>query len=152
MGKSSGVRSSLFLLPEEPSQSEVRTETRYLFNSEFNRYLSWFFDTKQVDYVYISINHGILTPKEEVEPYNIKKLGQKQLFVWSFCTSQLVSRYCEEREIDSIVSLCSGKKYVGLEEMLKESFTVNTPVRKFSSQDLIMKWLSDFLEGGVFSE
>lgn len=152
MGKKKGIRSSLFLLPEESFQSEIRTETRYLFNSEFNRYMTWFLDTKNVDYVFISINHGILLPKEEVEPYKIKRLSQKQLFVWSFCTSQLVSRYCELWGLDRIVSLCSGIKYQGLEDFLKEDFELSNPVRKFNSLDLIMKWLSDFLEEEIFND
>lgn len=138
-------KKALYLLKEEAIQVNYKTKAKYLYKSEFINKVVTYFDLIGVKYLFISNNYGILEPNQLIEPYNIKDLKSNSLKMWTLLTYQLIDRYMKENDLKSIICIYSGNKYNKLENMLKEEYEIETPIKYYVSKDLKLKWINDII-------
>lgn len=138
----------LFLLKEEINQENFKTKVKHIYTSEINRNIVTLLESKYRDFVYLSHNYGVLLPDDEIEPYKVKPLTNRN--IWSLLTAEYVNRYCREKEYNEICLMYSGEFYQSLENNLKKyGYAIDQPMKNFRTNELKLRWLYSELQKNV---
>ena len=139
---------SLYLLSEEKDQEDFRTKAKYLYKSYFNMRSSRYLDSEGLDYLYLSFTHGILSPEEEVDPYNTKKIRDSKM--WGLLAFSMMQEYLEGK--DEIILFYSGNSYQELEENLKEDGkSIIAPIKNFTRVNLKNRWIDYIITESILN-
>lgn len=132
----------LYLLPECSVQVDYSTKAKYLYDTKVNNSIVNYLDCLGVDYLYLSLDKGIIHNEDVIEPYEIKKFEDKKSFtIWSLCCYNMISEYMKSHKLKEICILCNLDTYSILESLLEKDYKISSPIKCFSKESMILRWL-----------
>lgn len=140
--------SQIYLLGEEKSQTVFMTQAKHLYLSDFNRKAVSYLESGGKRFYYVSTTHGIIEPDSLMDPYPVKVLETKNMDLWALYTSLLIEKVAID--VDKISIWYSGQGTMSkLENKLRKKFTVETPIKNFTSNELKMRWLDSIIVSDI---